>query len=139
MNHLPPLLNRLKKVKSTGKNKWIACCPAHDDRSPSLSIGVGNQGQILIYCHAGCGAAAILDAVGMNFSDLYPPDFKRLQSGRPPMAGRDRPGSAERLREAVGDLFMLATTAFELGTPERELALDALKRANDCLCQGGAK
>jgi hypothetical protein len=48
-------LKRLKKVRRKGKQAW-ACCPAHDDRRPSLSIreadtpGVG----FVVYCHAGC-------------------------------------------------------------------------------------
>ncbi len=33
---------------------WIACCPAHHDRSPSLSISAGPDGKVLVRCHAGC-------------------------------------------------------------------------------------
>jgi len=33
---------------------WMARCPAHDDRSPSLSISAGNDGKVLVRCHAGC-------------------------------------------------------------------------------------
>lgn len=138
MNHLQKLLSRLKKVRGTGKNKWQACCPAHDDHDPSLDIKIGDKGQILICCRAHCENAAVLAAVGLDFADLYPPDSKRLQSGRPPLPGRDRPGSDQQLRDAIGDLFMLVCTSHPLGTPERELALDALKRANDCL-SGGAR
>jgi putative DNA primase/helicase len=33
---------------------WMARCPAHDDREPSLSIRDGDQGRVLIHCFAGC-------------------------------------------------------------------------------------
>ncbi len=33
---------------------WMARCPAHDDRKPSLSIREGDHGKVLVCCHAGC-------------------------------------------------------------------------------------
>jgi hypothetical protein len=33
---------------------WMARCPAHDDRTPSLSIYDADDGKVLIRCHAGC-------------------------------------------------------------------------------------
>lgn len=33
---------------------WMACCPAHEDREPSLSISSGRDGKVLVRCHAGC-------------------------------------------------------------------------------------
>jgi putative DNA primase/helicase len=33
---------------------WMARCPVHDDRSPSLSISAGRDGKLLVCCHAGC-------------------------------------------------------------------------------------
>lgn len=64
------LLTSLKGVKQIGKDKWKACCPAHDDSRPSLSIAE-RDGKVLIFCWAGCGAADVLEAVGLSFSDLY--------------------------------------------------------------------
>ena len=40
-----------------------ACCPAHDDRRPSLSLRDGRDGRLLAYCHAGCGWTAVADAL----------------------------------------------------------------------------
>lgn len=51
---------------------WIACCPAHEDRSPSLSIREGDDGRTLIHCHAGCSVESICDAMGIRVSDLFP-------------------------------------------------------------------
>ncbi len=64
------LISRLDKVRRTGDSQWIALCPAHADKSPSLSIcDTGNK--VLIHCFAGCPAEDVLDAVGMRWGDLY--------------------------------------------------------------------
>jgi len=44
---------------------WTARCPAHDDRSPSLSCSV-RGGRLLLYCHAGCTFVSILSALGLR-------------------------------------------------------------------------
>lgn len=59
---------------------FLVRCPAHDDQRSSLSIGEGQNGGIVMYCHAGCSTQAILDALGMQMSDLAPE--------RPPQASR---------------------------------------------------
>jgi phage/plasmid primase-like uncharacterized protein len=33
---------------------WTARCPAHDDRTPSLSVSEAYDGKVLVRCHAGC-------------------------------------------------------------------------------------
>ncbi len=66
------LLSRLQKVKPNGRDKWLACCPAHEDRSPSLAIRVADDGRLLVHCFAGCGAADVIAAVGLDFVDLFP-------------------------------------------------------------------
>lgn len=53
---------------------WITGCPAHDDRRPSLSVSEGDDGRVLIHCHAGCSTNEVLDATGLTASDLYPED-----------------------------------------------------------------
>lgn len=42
------------EAKRTGKGKWMAKCPVHDDRSESLSISSKRDGSSLIHCFAGC-------------------------------------------------------------------------------------
>ena len=42
---------------------YSACCPAHDDRNPSLSIRDSNDGRVLIKCHAGCSQEAVIAAL----------------------------------------------------------------------------
>ena len=69
MNHL---LDKLQKVRDLGGGKFQACCPAHDDRSPSLAIKQLPDGKILIKCWAGCTAPEIVEAVGLRMRDLNP-------------------------------------------------------------------
>ena len=42
---------------------WIARCPAHDDRHPSLSIADTKDGKVLVRCHAGCDQERIIAAL----------------------------------------------------------------------------
>ncbi|HMM76978.1 MAG TPA: DNA primase [Gammaproteobacteria bacterium] len=64
------LLARLDRVKSTGPDAWIASCPAHEDRRPSLSIRQVED-RVLIHCWAGCGALDVVGAVGLELRDLF--------------------------------------------------------------------
>ncbi|MGO8683065.1 MAG: AAA family ATPase [Thermoleophilia bacterium] len=68
------LLSRLEAVKPVGPNKWMACCPAHDDREPSLSVAVGENGGIVLHDHAGCETDDILAKIGLSMADLMPPN-----------------------------------------------------------------
>jgi hypothetical protein len=77
------LLTRLDKVKRTGPDRWVARCPAHDDRGPSLSIRELEDGRVLLHDFGqGCAVADIVAAVGMELSDLFPP--RPLHEGRKP-------------------------------------------------------
>jgi hypothetical protein len=66
------LLTRLDHVRQTGPGRWIARCPAHEDRGPSLSIRELPDGAILVHDFAGCETQAVLAAVGLAWRDLYP-------------------------------------------------------------------
>ena len=74
------LLSKLDKVKRTGKGTWTACCPAHADKGPSLNIRETDDGKVLVRCFAECSVHEILDAVGLEISDLFPP---RQHHGKP--------------------------------------------------------
>jgi hypothetical protein len=66
------LINQLGQVKRTGKGRFIACCPAHGDKHPSLAIRETDNGVILLHCFAGCDVGSVVGALGMKVSDLYP-------------------------------------------------------------------
>ncbi len=52
----------LPKNRRNGKG-WVACCPAHADKNPSLSIDEGPNGKVLLHCHAGCTQDEVIDAL----------------------------------------------------------------------------
>ena len=60
----------LVEAHHTGVERWQARCPAHADRSPSLSIRVGLDGRVLVHCFAGCEASAVLTALGLTWRDV---------------------------------------------------------------------
>ena len=66
-------LNKLEKVQGK-KGHWVACCPAHQDKNPSLAIRETDDGRILLKCFAGCSAYEVVSAVGMDLTDLFPKD-----------------------------------------------------------------
>ena len=68
------VLTRLSDVRHDGGMQFSARCPAHDDRSPSLSVSWGN-GKVVLHDHAGCTNEAILSALGLKWSDLEQPRF----------------------------------------------------------------
>jgi hypothetical protein len=75
------ILSLLSKVKRRQPHQFSAICPAHVDKSPSLSVREKPDGSVLIHCFAGCSIYEITVALGLDMSDLYPP---RQLSGREP-------------------------------------------------------
>ncbi|HET8688224.1 MAG TPA: CHC2 zinc finger domain-containing protein [Methanosarcina sp.] len=75
-------ISRLTKVRRTAKNSWLACCPAHDDKNPSMTVSEGSDGRILVHCFSHeCSITDIAEAVGLKVSDLMPENvgFHRLK------------------------------------------------------------
>lgn len=64
------LLSRLNVKKEKG-DSWLACCPAHNDNDPSLVI-TEKDDRVLIKCWAGCSSQEIVNAVGLELTDLFP-------------------------------------------------------------------
>lgn len=66
------LLSRLEGVRRTGSGRWIARCPAHDDRHASLSIRELDDGRVLVHDFAGCSVEEVLSAAGVTFDAIFP-------------------------------------------------------------------
>jgi hypothetical protein len=66
------LLERLDGVRPTGPGSWVAKCPAHADRRPSLAIRETADLRLLVHDFAGCSVEEILNAVGLDFDSLFP-------------------------------------------------------------------
>ena len=65
-----PVRLLLERVE-TRNGSYLALCPAHEDREPSLSVGEGDDGRALIKCFAGCTSQHITDALSLQMSDLF--------------------------------------------------------------------
>lgn len=65
------LLDKLEKVRSTGRDKWVACCPVHGDKNPSMSVAE-KDGRVLCHCFS-CGANGleVVQALGLSPSVLF--------------------------------------------------------------------
>jgi DNA primase len=83
------LLSRLSKVKQTGQDKWLACCPSHGDKSPSLTIRLIDDGRILVHCFAGCGACDVVESVGLTMSELFPERLGEFKQVAQPFSAAD--------------------------------------------------
>ena len=107
------LLSRLDGVRETKRGAWQARCPAHGDKSPSLSIKETGDGTILLRCFAGCNAYEIVSVVGLELSDLFPrhENFTHRRPGTP----LRRPWSAaDVLRAVQHELHVVAVCAGQL-------------------------
>ncbi len=71
MRPVERILSSLDKVRKRGPDSWMACCPAHEDKNPSLSIKETKDGDVLLHCFAGCGVDDVLAAIGLEMSDLF--------------------------------------------------------------------
>src|SRR5487761_2076243 len=84
------LLAKLDGVKATGRGRWIARCPAHDDGRASLSVRERDDGRILLHDFAGCAVLDVVLAIGLDLSDLFPdrPIDHRVRRERDPFDAR---------------------------------------------------
>jgi hypothetical protein len=78
-------------ARPIGSGRWMARCPAHDDRSASLSIREGRDGRALVHCFAGCTVSATLKASGLQLKDLF--------TGPPPISAQLWEMAAERQKQ----------------------------------------
>ncbi|MEK6674023.1 MAG: hypothetical protein AABZ47_00040 [Planctomycetota bacterium] len=72
MNPLELILHRLPDVRKNATG-WTARCPSHDDQHASLSVNRGDDGRVLLHCHAGCAPIAVCKAINLRLSDLFAP------------------------------------------------------------------
>lgn len=91
------LIDRLEYVRPNGKDKWIARCPAHDDRDPSLSVSETPDGRVLVKCFGGCGTLDVITAVGLTWDALFPPTLERYR----PVIHRSKTHDHERMVIAI--------------------------------------
>lgn len=91
--------------RRTGRT-WMACCPAHDDKVPSLAISFSADGKVLVKCHAGCSQASVVAALrakGLWDRTTEVPSVR----GRSTIPARDD-GDAARRRDAAMSIWRAA-------------------------------
>ena len=110
------LLARLEGVRAAGRG-YSARCPAHKDRSASLSVAEGRDGRALVKCFAGCEPLAIVHALGLEMADLFP---ERIAD--PSTGGRAAASEAWRQTGWAAALGVLAREATIVTIAAREVA-----------------
>jgi len=132
------ILPKLEGVRQAGAS-WTARCPAHPDRTASLSLAAGSEGQALIHCFAGCAATDVLAAIGLELHDLYPQRLPDLS----PMARADRRKAwqyastlaAAQTLAAEGFVIEIAARQIEAGEPMNCEDCDRIRQARET-CHG---
>ncbi len=116
-------LSRLQKVKKTRSDSWLACCPAHGDKSPSMTIRELSDGRLLVHCFAGCSVENIVGSIGLELSDLFPekPVFDHSMPQR-----RERFNPFDVMRAVAFEARVAAIASFDMA---RGNALDEGDRA----------
>ena len=73
--HINKFLEKIEKTTrftpKRNNNGYIAKCPAHDDKNPSLSISESRDKKLLLKCFTGCSVENICRACNINVSDLF--------------------------------------------------------------------
>jgi hypothetical protein len=119
------ILSRLEKIRETGSNRWLARCPAHEDKSPSLSIRELPDGRTLLHCFAGCAAEDILAAVGLSWKELHPETHTGTRSGAPSWTRRFNP--LDLLQIVSEEVTIVALVASDM-LAERTISEENWKR-----------
>jgi hypothetical protein len=120
------LLSHLDGVRQTGAGRWLAKCPAHDDRKASLAVRELDDGRILVHDFAGCEVDHVLGAIGLTFDALYPQ--KRLREGKP----ERRPFPAADVLRAIDFealIVVVAASSLAKGAPLSDVDRERLSLA----------
>ena len=74
----------LEGVKPKRGGGYMALCPAHDDKNPSLSVDQGDDGKILVKCFAGCEYEDVCAAAGLETPEIQTSGARRPKTKKPP-------------------------------------------------------
>lgn len=122
------LLGRLDGVRQTGPGRWVAKCPAHDDRRPSLHIRELDD-RCVVHCFGGCHVDGVLANVGMTVADLFP---ARLPAGVHTTPRAPRIPAGDILRAVAHEVHVAACAASELEAG-RPLGAEDRERLSLCV------
>lgn len=143
-SHLSPidrLLPLLDRVKRTGPSTWMASCPTREDKHPSMTIRELDDGRVLLHDFGGDSVEEVLAAIGLTFSDLYPP--RPVDPAYIGKAERRPFPCADSFRAVAFEstIVALAGAAIIAGEPltksDKDRLLVAVERINDALAAAG--
>ena len=103
----PPTLAEGLDGHKTGNNQWMARCPCHDDREPSLSIRWGRNGSTVVWCHARCEQIDVL-------AELRRRGFRLGRELLPQVRGQMRPVRLRYPSVALAACTLSERRAFDL-------------------------
>ena len=102
-------LSRLDGVRKRTGDQYSARCPAHEDKTPSLSVRETAEGLVLLHCFAGCSAAEVLASVGLDASVLFP-----KSPGGKPLLRRRLISAPQALEVLALEGLLVATVAGDI-------------------------
>ena len=112
-------MNAASIAKALGGHKvggaFMASCPAHADRTPSLAIRDGDDGRILIRCHAGCAQGAVISE--LKALGLWPHNRRGSRSPSPPNGKRAPAVSGDETVRTVSAMALWEAARPATGTP----------------------
>ena len=121
------VIDRRVKLKKSGKN-YMACCPFHQEKTPSFSVNAEKQ---FYYCF-GCGAGGNALGFVMDYENLeFPQAVEMLADSVSMQVPREE--SREPAQRSQRDLYTLmeeAANYYQLQLrqhPDKEAAVDYLK------------
>lgn len=126
------LIAQLDGVRRSGQSRWAAKCPAHKDRTASLSIRELDDGRVLVHCFAGCSAHDVLSAAGLDMAALFPekPIHHERPERRPfPAIDALRAISFEALVILVSASAVLSGTFSQTDRQRLSLAVERIQSA----------
>lgn len=132
------LVSRLEKVRGRAGN-YVACCPAHKDRNPSMTVRQTPEGKILMHCFAGCSVQQIAESIGISLSDLFPEDMSRDKTYAPARPVRPKFLAHDLLRVIAHEATIVAVCAHDmakgraLSDADSQRLLVAARRINEAL------
>lgn len=122
MSRAEKIIERLNGVRARPDGRWMAKCPAHQDRTASLAIREVNDGRVLVHCFAGCEPLDVLTAIGLEMTDLFP---ERIDQHMPKVGRVALTADAVRALQHELEVIKILADDMSRGTP----APDVCKRA----------
>lgn len=87
---LARVLHAVGEHKRSG-SRYVCHCPVHEDRKPSLTVSLADDGKILLGCWAGCKTEEILHKLGLRWADLFPGNAGGAPAPLPKRRNKARP------------------------------------------------